>query len=104
MLRDADDEQGIWRDSGQEGAQGGWSACCGAPLHGVDDKSNLFKDLAKRQEVLLTHGDSIDKVADIFKVVGTSGNLVTAIANEKTRLYELQFHPEVGSWLYENQN
>lgn len=61
----------------------------------LDDKSNLFKGLAKRQEVLLTHGDSIDKVADNFKVVGTSGNLVTAIANEKTRLYGLQFHPEV---------
>merc|ERR1712106_394591 len=44
---------------------------------------------------LLTHGDSIDKVADNFKVIGTSGNLVTAIANDKTRLYGLQFHPEV---------
>jgi len=61
----------------------------------LDDKCNLFKGLAKSQEVLLTHGDSIDKVADNFKVIGTSGNLVTAIANEKTRLYGLQFHPEV---------
>jgi len=61
----------------------------------LDDKCNLFKGLAKRQEVLLTHGDSIDKVADNFKVTGTSGNLVTAIANEKNRLYGLQFHPEV---------
>ena len=61
----------------------------------LDDKSNLFKGLAKRQEVLLTHGDSIDKVAENFKVVGTSGNLVTAISNEKNRLYGLQFHPEV---------
>eukprot|EP00092_Neocalanus_flemingeri_P002382 GFUD01002548.1.p1 GENE.GFUD01002548.1~~GFUD01002548.1.p1 ORF type:complete len:674 (-),score=193.71 GFUD01002548.1:377-2398(-) len=61
----------------------------------LDDKSNLFKGLEKRQEVLLTHGDSIDKVADNFKVVGTSGNLVTAISNEKNRLYGLQFHPEV---------
>jgi len=61
----------------------------------LDDKCNLFKGLAKRQEVLLTHGDSIDKVAENFKVTGTSGNLVTAIANEKNRLYGLQFHPEV---------
>ena len=45
----------------------------------LDDKSNLFMcmGMAKRQEWLLTHGDSIDKVADIFKVVGTNGNLVT---------------------------
>jgi len=61
----------------------------------LDDKSNLFKGLSKRQEVLLTHGDSIDKVAENFKVVGTSGNIVTAISNEKNRLYGLQFHPEV---------
>jgi len=61
----------------------------------LDDKSNIFKGISKRQDVLLTHGDSIDKVADNFKVIGTSGNLVTAIANDKTRLYGLQFHPEV---------
>jgi len=61
----------------------------------VDDKSPIFKGLAKRQEVLLTHGDSIDKVAENFKSIGNSGNIVTAISNEKNRLYGLQFHPEV---------
>lgn len=48
-----------------------------------------------KQNVLLTHGDSIDKVADGFKVVATSGNLIAAIANDKLRLYGVQFHPEV---------
>ena len=80
----------------------------------VDDKSPIFKGLSRRQEVrkyweeqfwaycgaviqvLLTHGDSIDKVADNFKSIGSSGNIVTAIAHEKNRLYGLQFHPEVG--------
>ena len=38
----------------------------------VDDKSPLFKTLDKKQQVLLTHGDSIDKVADNYKVVATS--------------------------------
>jgi len=61
----------------------------------VDDKSPIFKGLSRRQEVLLTHGDSIDKVAENFKTIGTSGNIVTAIALEKNRLYGLQFHPEV---------
>lgn len=55
----------------------------------------LFKGLDRKQEVLLTHGDSLDRVADQFRVVGTSGSIVTAIANEKARLYGLQFHPEV---------
>jgi len=37
----------------------------------------------------------LDRVADQFRVVGTSGPIVTSIANEKSRLYGLQFHPEV---------
>ena len=53
------------------------------------------RDLEKTQQVLLTHGDSVVRVADNFKVIGRSGNLVAAIANDKLRLYGVQFHPEV---------
>lgn len=44
----------------------------------VDTTCPLFKGLATRQKVLLTHGDSVtDKtVANDFKVVGRSGNFV----------------------------
>lgn len=45
--------------------------------------------------MLLTHGDSIEKVADSFQVVAKSQNVVAAIANYKLRLYGVQFHPEV---------
>ncbi|KAK8379829.1 hypothetical protein O3P69_019663 [Scylla paramamosain] len=61
----------------------------------VDNYCHIFKYMGVKQEVLLTHGDSIDKVAEGFKVVATSGNLIAAIANDKLRLYGLQFHPEV---------
>ncbi|BES89506.1 GMP synthase [Nesidiocoris tenuis] len=61
----------------------------------VDQKCILFKGLEKNQNVLLTHGDSIDKVAESFKIVAQSGNLIAGIANDKLRLYGLQFHPEV---------
>ena len=62
----------------------------------LDDKSPLFKGLDKRQDVLLTHGDSLDKIGDNIKVIGrSSSNLVTAVSNEKSRLYGVQFHPEV---------
>ncbi|XP_068234792.1 GMP synthase [glutamine-hydrolyzing] isoform X2 [Palaemon carinicauda] len=61
----------------------------------VDKFCHIFKYMGVKQDVLLTHGDSIDKVADGFKVVGTSGNIVAAIANDKQRLYGVQFHPEV---------
>lgn len=36
----------------------------------------LFKGLNADQEVLLTHGDSIDKVANGFKVTAKSGNII----------------------------
>lgn len=49
----------------------------------------------KTQEVLLTHGDSIEKVAESFRVIAQSRNFITGIASDKLRLYGLQFHPEV---------
>ncbi|XP_059146088.1 GMP synthase [glutamine-hydrolyzing]-like [Physella acuta] len=61
----------------------------------VDTSCTLFKKLSEKQQVLLTHGDSITQVADGFKAVAHSGSCVAAIANEKTKLYGVQFHPEV---------
>ncbi|KAL7305490.1 hypothetical protein TKK_0002227 [Trichogramma kaykai] len=61
----------------------------------VDTKCLLFKGLEKDQMVLLTHGDSIDKVADSFRVTAQSSNFVAAIACDKLNLYGVQFHPEV---------
>lgn len=61
----------------------------------VDSKCPLFKGLDRLQIVLLTHGDSIDRVADGFRVIAKSSNFVTGIANEKMNLYGVQFHPEV---------
>lgn len=39
----------------------------------------LFRGLQKEELVLLTHGDSVDKVADGFKVVAQSGNIIAGI-------------------------
>lgn len=69
----------------------------------VDNKCLLFKDMEKEQMVLLTHRDSIQKVADIFQVVARSTDFVVGLANEKMRLYGVQFHPEVDLTLGGNQ-
>ncbi|XP_055502259.1 GMP synthase [glutamine-hydrolyzing] isoform X2 [Leucoraja erinacea] len=61
----------------------------------VDNSCSLFRGLQKDELVLLTHGDSVDKVAEGFKVVAQSGNIAAAIANETKKLYGVQFHPEV---------
>ncbi len=55
------------------------------------------RGLEKNQTVLLTHGDSLDKVAEGFRPCATcsSSGLVSAIANDKAKIYGLQFHPEV---------
>lgn len=61
----------------------------------IDNTSALFCGLQSEEEVLLTHGDSVEQVADTFKVTAKSGQTVAAIANEKLKIYAVQFHPEV---------
>lgn len=61
----------------------------------ISNNHFLCRGLDKIQPVLLTHGDSIEKVADSFKAVAMSQSFVAGIANDKLRLYGVQFHPEV---------
>ncbi|CAH2218656.1 jg13612 [Pararge aegeria aegeria] len=62
----------------------------------VETTCPLFNRLEKLQPVLLTHGDSVQKVGDRFRVGAQSSNhLIAAIYNEQMRLYGVQFHPEV---------
>lgn len=51
--------------------------------------------MSKIQNVLLTHGDHVVKVAETFKVIATSNNMIAAIGNDAKKMYGLQFHPEV---------
>lgn len=46
----------------------------------------VFRGLQKEEIVLLTHGDSVDKVADGFKVVARSGNIV---AGENSKILKI---------------
>ena len=44
----------------------------------------------------MSHGDRVVKIPDNFKIVATSeGAPFAAIANEKDKIYGVQFHPEV---------
>lgn len=42
----------------------------------VDVCVYVLRGLQKEELVLLTHGDSVEKVADGFKVVAQSGNII----------------------------
>lgn len=56
--------------------------------------SGLFE--TGREQVWMSHGDRVTKLAPGFEVIGTSANAPFAmIADEARRFYAVQFHPEV---------
>lgn len=58
--------------------------------------SHHFRNLERSQDVLLTHGDSIDQICENFSICATSSsNIISGIYNEQARIYGVQFHPEV---------
>ena len=67
-----------------------------------------FQDDEDREQVWMSHGDHVSKIAPGFEVYGTSPNAPFAITADISRnFYAVQFHPEVhhtpnGAKLYEN--
>jgi GMP synthase (glutamine-hydrolysing) len=60
----------------------------------------LFKNMKKFENVLLTHGDSIEKLGENLISVGRSESFIVACADKEKPIYGLQFHPEVNSAFY----
>lgn len=62
----------------------------------IDDNSDLFKSLGSNLNCWMSHGDAADKVPDGFKVIGhTENSQSAAIADKDSKMYGIQFHPEV---------
>lgn len=58
--------------------------------------TRLFDETSDTFAVWMNHGDEVKKAPDGFKVLGKTSTIeVAAIADEKRRIYALQFHPEV---------
>ncbi|CAF3482484.1 unnamed protein product [Rotaria sp. Silwood1] len=57
--------------------------------------SPLFKNMNKLENVLLTHGDSIEKLGANLISIGKSESFIVACADLEKPIYGLQFHPEV---------
>jgi GMP synthase (glutamine-hydrolysing) len=56
----------------------------------------LFDGTTDTFAVWMNHGDEVKKAPDGFKVLGKTKTIeVAAIADEKRKIYALQFHPEV---------
>ncbi len=59
-------------------------------------KSQLLNGLAKKEQVWMSHGDSVVTLPQGLGVTGKTPECkIAAYADEKRRIYGLQFHPEV---------
>ncbi len=58
--------------------------------------SPLFKGLNNKEQVWMSHGDSVTHPPAGFDIIGSTADCsVAAIGDEKRNIYGLQFHPEV---------
>jgi GMP synthase (glutamine-hydrolysing) len=59
-------------------------------------KSPLFAGLSSREQVWMSHGDSVVKLPNGFEVIGSTKDCkIAAYANYGKKFFGLQFHPEV---------
>ncbi|MFH2104629.1 MAG: glutamine-hydrolyzing GMP synthase [Parcubacteria group bacterium] len=62
----------------------------------VINQSPLLAGLTDKEKVWMSHTDSVVKVPADFSILGKTDTCpVVAMANEKEKIYGLQFHPEV---------
>lgn len=62
----------------------------------IDSSSELLKAVSDKSRVWMSHGDSVDKIPEGFRVTATTPTCpFTAIEDSKRRFYGVQFHPEV---------
>ncbi len=62
----------------------------------VHDSKGIFDGVNKTTPCWMSHGDSISSLPEGFKITASTENTrIAAAANDKDRLYGLQFHPEV---------
>ncbi|MDA8325308.1 MAG: glutamine-hydrolyzing GMP synthase [Nitrospiraceae bacterium] len=62
----------------------------------VDDDKGLFWGVYEKSVVWMSHGDKIEELPAGFRAIAhTSNSPFAAMSNPESRLYALQFHPEV---------
>ncbi|PIR93133.1 glutamine-hydrolyzing GMP synthase [Candidatus Falkowbacteria bacterium CG10_big_fil_rev_8_21_14_0_10_43_10] len=60
------------------------------------EKTSLLEDIKSESTVWMSHGDTVKELPNGFKAVGSTPDcLNAAMADEKRKLFGLQFHPEV---------
>lgn len=68
----------------------------GSAVLNVRNRSDLFKNLNEEEPIWMSHGDRVTKLPPGFEIIGATQNSpVAAMADGKSGLYGVQFHPEV---------
>ena len=67
-----------------------------AKLSYVDSENILMKGVKSNSDVWMSHGDSITKISNSFKILASTKDVkVTSYFLKNKNYYGLQFHPEV---------
>ncbi len=61
----------------------------------INTEVPLFDGLAKVQQVLMSHGDTVKICPKGFEIIAKSGETIAGIGNIERKMYGVQFHPEV---------
>lgn len=62
----------------------------------LNNSAVLFKGLPAKQKVWMSHRESVSKLPDGFKTIAsTKHTKIAAFANTKSKMFGIQFHPEV---------
>jgi GMP synthase (glutamine-hydrolysing) len=68
----------------------------GQAVFQLDDDSVLFRDATGRQQIWMSHRDTVEQAPAGFRVLGRTDTCsIAAVADDARRLYGVQFHPEV---------
>ncbi|MCH8329378.1 MAG: glutamine-hydrolyzing GMP synthase [Nanoarchaeota archaeon] len=68
----------------------------GKKLAKIKDKKTLLKGLKNKEQVWMSHGDSVTKLPNGFKVLASTDDCNAAsFGNDDKKIYGVQFHPEV---------
>ncbi len=67
----------------------------GETIIDIDNDCKLFDGLLKKQNVLMSHGDSVKILAEGFRIGADSEGIAACIYDNERSLYGVQFHPEV---------
>ncbi len=61
----------------------------------INNKVPLFKGLDEKQQVLMSHGDTVKTIPEGFEIIAKSGKEIAGVGSIDKKMYGVQFHPEV---------